>query len=95
MERRLKTMATQLGVAGLALILNAPAVLAQDVIGNTGRTVHTSLNTWANDWSPVGWGLGIGSMFFGARGRMIGASAAAVTLGLTHIDQIHTWLKGF
>jgi hypothetical protein len=88
-------IATQLGVAGLAFILNAPALLAQDVIGNTGRTVHTSLNTWANDWSPVGWGVGIGSMMFGARGRMIGAASAAVTLGLTHVDQIHTWLKGF
>ena len=93
--KRLKTTAAQLSIAGLALILNAPAVLAQDVIGNSGRTVHTALNTWANDWSPVGWGVGIGSMLFGARGRMIGAASAAVTLGLTHIDQIHTWVKGF
>jgi hypothetical protein len=34
-------------------------------------------------------------MMFGARGRMIGAASAAVTLGLTHVDQIHTWLKSF
>ena len=93
--KRLKTIATQLGVAGTFLVLNAPALLAQDVIGNTGRTVHTALNTWANDWSPVGWGVGIAGMFFGHRGRIIGASAAGVTLGLTHIDQIHTWIKGF
>ena len=94
--KRLKTTVTQLIVAGAALILSAQSsLLAQDVIGNTGRTVHTALNTWANDWSPVGRGVGIGSMMFGARGRMIGASAAAVTLVLTHIDQIHTWLKGF
>ncbi len=93
--KRVKIIAVQVSVAGAALLLNAPSLLAQDVIGNTGRSVHTALNNWANDWSPVGWGVGIGSMFFGARGRMTGAAAAGVTLGLTHIDQIHSWLKGF
>ena len=93
--KRFKTTAHQLVIAGTALILNAQSLLAQDVIGNTGRNVHTALNQWANDWSPVGWGVGIAGLFFGARGRIISATSAGVTLGLTHIDQIHTWLKGF
>ena len=92
--KRIKTIAAQLGVAGTALLLAAPQLLAQDVVGNTGRTVHTALNTWANDWSPVGWGVGIGGMFFGHRGRIIAASSAGVTIGLTHVAQIHTWMKG-
>jgi hypothetical protein len=93
--KRIKTTAVQLAIAGTALIFNAQSLLAQDVIANTGRNVHTALNQWANDWSPVGWGVGIAGLFFGARGRMVSACSACVTLALTHIDQIHTWLKGF
>jgi hypothetical protein len=37
--KQLKTIAVQLAVAGTALCLNVPVMLAQDVIGNTGRTV--------------------------------------------------------